>query len=60
MLIFMCYSNSSFLNFGEHLLLSDEGAQQGDPLGPLMIHLASLQPTRNMKSKFNTWYLDVM
>jgi hypothetical protein len=23
-LIFMCYSNSSFLNFGEHLLLSDE------------------------------------
>jgi hypothetical protein len=25
--IFMCYSSSSFIKFGEHLLLSDEGAQ---------------------------------
>jgi hypothetical protein len=56
--IFMCYSNSSFLSFGEHLLLSDEGVQQGDPLGPLMFCLAALKLARSMKSEFNTWYLD--
>jgi hypothetical protein len=33
--VHMCYASASLLNFGDHLLLSDEGAQQGDPLGPL-------------------------
>ena len=31
-----CYSSSSHLCFGEFLISSDEGAQQGDPLGPLL------------------------
>jgi hypothetical protein len=26
-----CYSSASVLSFGEHLLIADEGAQQGDP-----------------------------
>jgi hypothetical protein len=52
--IFMCYYNTSFLSFVEHLLLSDEGAQQGDPLGPLMICPTALKLGRNMKSEFNT------
>jgi hypothetical protein len=32
--VYMCYASSSLLDFGAHLLQSDEGFQQGDPLGP--------------------------
>lgn len=56
--IHMCYSSASFLNFGEYQLLSDEGIQQGDPLGPLMFCATSLKLARSMKSEFNVWYLD--
>jgi len=31
------YSQPSFLYFGSHVLLSDEGPQQGDPLGSLLL-----------------------
>ena len=34
--VHMCYNNTSLLSFGEHLLRSDEGVQQGNPLGPLL------------------------
>jgi hypothetical protein len=51
----MCYASASLLNLGDHSLLSDEGAQQGDPLGPLLFGASSLQLTRNM---FNLRYLD--
>ena len=54
----MCYSSASLLNFGEHLLLSDEGAQQGDPLGPLLFCASSLKLARSMSSELNIWYLD--
>ena len=54
----MCYNTSSLLNFGEHVLLSDEGVQQGDPLGPLLFCVASLKLARYMTSEFNLWYLD--
>jgi hypothetical protein len=53
----MSYFNSSFVSFDEHLLLSDEGAQQGNPLGPLMYGLTALKLARSMKSEFNTWYM---
>jgi len=56
--VHMCYATASLLDFGEHLLLSDEGAQQGDPLGPLLFCGSSLKLTRMMKSEFNAWYLD--
>ena len=56
--IHMCYSSASLLNFGEYLLLSDEGVQQGDPLGPLLFCVSSLKLTRSMTSEFNSWYLD--
>ena len=54
----MCYSTASLLNFGEHLLLSDEGFQQGDPLGPLLFCASSIKLARSMTSEFNGWYLD--
>ena len=45
-----CYSSASLLNFGDHELLSDEGFQQGDPLGPLLFCATSLKLARSMTS----------
>jgi len=56
--VHMCYASSSLLCFGEHSLTSDEGFQQGDPLGPLLFCASSLKLARSMKSEFNGWYLD--
>jgi len=56
--VYMCYSTASLLSFGEHLLQSDEGAQQGDPIGPLLFCSSSLKLARSMKSEFNAWFLD--
>jgi len=33
------YNNPSELAFGESTIMSEEGAQQGDPLGPLLFCL---------------------
>jgi len=41
--VLMCYSNASMLRFGPHLIMSDEGVQQGDPLGPLLFCASSLK-----------------
>lgn len=56
--VYMCYGNASLLSFGEHLLSSEEGAQQGDPLGPLLFCASTLKLARSMTSGFNLWYLD--
>ena len=32
----LCYSNMSILRYGSRLILSQEGTQQGNPLGPLL------------------------
>ena len=54
----MCYTSTSLLSFGDHLLMSDEGFQQGDPLGPLLFCASSLKLSRSMMSELNLWYLD--
>jgi len=56
--VHLCYSKSSHLRFGDILLTSDEGAQQGDPLGPMLYCMATLQLTRCVTSELNIWYLD--
>ena len=53
-----CYSNSSHLCFGDFLISSDEGAQQGDPLGPLLFCATSLRLAKLMKAPLNIWYMD--
>ena len=40
------------------LISSDEGAQQGDPLGPLVFCAASLKLAKSLKSELNIWYMD--
>ncbi|XP_056695632.1 uncharacterized protein [Spinacia oleracea] len=57
-----CYSTPSRLYYGEHTLWSSQGAQHGDPLGPLLFALV-LQPLLcKIRDTFDVclqpWYLD--
>ena len=52
------YGASSFLAFGDHLLLSKEGVQQGDPLGPLLFCLTILPIVKRLSSPLTLWYLN--
>ena len=36
---FSAYSQSAFLYYGNDIILSQEGTQQGDPLGPLLFQI---------------------
>jgi len=53
-----CYGSSSHLCFGQFLISSEEGVQQGDPLGPLIFCATSLRLAKLMKSPLNIWYMD--
>ena len=54
------YSGDSDLQFGEFLLQSQEGAQQGDPLGPLYFCLAVHDLLTSLQSSIVVGYLDDM
>ena len=57
-LCYAAYSSASFLKFGAHTVLSQEGVQQGDPLGPLLFCL-TLQPVLNsLQCKLKLGYLE--
>ena len=56
-----CYGTFSFLNFGDTVVLSAAGVQQGDPLRPLLFSLL-LQPVAERLQEvdgleLNVWYL---
>ena len=54
-----CYSVDSTLFFGDHLLTSSNGVQQGDPLGPMLFALAIHEVVKdNNGLDLNVWYLD--
>jgi hypothetical protein len=38
--------------------MSDEGPQQGDPLGPLLFCLTVIALVKRIKSQCNIWYMD--
>jgi hypothetical protein len=56
--IYSCYSDQSFLRFGQYTLTSEEGTQQGDPLGPLLYCCTTMSFVKRVKSVFNVWYMD--
>ena len=52
------YSQPSFLYFGSHVILSQEGPQQGDPLGPLLF-CSTIHPLiSSLSSDLTLGYLD--
>jgi hypothetical protein len=53
-----CYSGQSFLKFGHFTIMSDEGPQQGDPLGPLLFCITAMALVKRVKSQLNIWFMD--
>ncbi|KAJ2948225.1 hypothetical protein O0L34_g10035 [Tuta absoluta] len=52
-----CYAEKSHLSYCSQIP-SQVGAQQGDPLGPLIFSLAIHKVVTSLKSSLNVWYLD--
>ena len=60
--IYICmystYAQPTNLYFGDHVIVSSEGVQQGDPMGPLLFCLTILGLTSSLSSEFRVFYLD--
>ena len=57
--VYQCYSAETSLYFGsEDIIKSQEGVQQGDPLGPFLYCLGTIDLVKSCKSPLNLWYLD--
>jgi hypothetical protein len=56
--LYQSYRNPSTLFFGDHLISSSVGAQQGDPCGPIIFSLAIQPIILSLDSQLNIWYLD--
>jgi hypothetical protein len=54
----LAYSQPSVLKYGRHFIMSEEGAQQGDPLGSLLFCLAIQPLLQNMRSPLSFAYID--
>ena len=57
-LVYQAYGEFSYLSYGKNTILSDEGIQQGDPLGPLLFSLTIHPLVESMESGLNEWFLD--
>ena len=57
-LVTCAYSTPSSLFFGEDIIPSSEGVQQGDPLGPLLFCLAIHDLVQQLQSEFTVFFLD--
>ena len=56
--VYSTYRNPSSLFCGDHTIQSEEGVQQGDPLGPLLSCLTIHPLITKLTSEFNEFYLD--
>jgi len=54
----LSYASSSYLSFGDQIILSEEGSQQGDPLGPLLFSLTVNPILSSILSDLALGYLD--
>ena len=54
----LSYDSSSTLSFNNHTISSQEGVQQGDPLGPLLFCLSIHPLLLSYESKFKIAYMD--
>jgi hypothetical protein len=58
----LCYDKTSYLTIGSASISSEEGCQQGDPLGPFLFCLALQELVLQAKNipglQFQAWYLD--
>lgn len=53
--MWQCYKNTSLLFYGEEIISSEIGAQQGDPL----LFALTIHPIiKKLKSELKVWYLD--
>lgn len=53
-----CYRNPSHLFFGNNIIPSEVGCQQGDPCGPMLFSLTIHPLVKSITSDLNVWYLD--
>ena len=54
----LAYNIDSILKFGDRQIISEEGAQQGDPLGPLIFCLTIHHILESLNSVFIVGYMD--
>lgn len=56
--ISQAYMKPSFLLYNNKIILSQEGVQQGDPLGPLLFCLSIQNIVSKVSCPLNVWYMD--
>ena len=56
--VYSAYSTPSSLFCGEYIIQSEEGVQQGDPLGPLLFCLTIHPIISRLQSEIKVFYLD--
>jgi len=57
-LAYQAYREPSCLFFGNEIVWSQNGVQQGDPAGPAFFCLGVKYLTKELRSEFHPWYLD--
>ena len=57
-LLWQAYAKPTALLFGDTIIPSATGLQQGDPVGPALFSLGVDSVSRNIKSELNVWFLD--
>ncbi len=52
------YERPSNLHYGESIIKSEKGAQQGDPCAPVAFCIGLRRLTHSLESRLNAWFLD--
>jgi Reverse transcriptase (RNA-dependent DNA polymerase) len=52
----VCYGQPSFLAYGNYVIKSEQGVQQGDPLGPMFYYISLQKLIERLKVEYGQWY----